>query len=133
MTYPTDLNDKEWEIIRPFLEYSNGYGHKRKHSIREVINAIFYVVKTGCQCRFLPKDFPNWRATYVYFDRLNKSGKWEQVLTHINERKRTNYGKEVDTSFIIIDAQSVKTTSKGEKRGYDGGKKNQGTEKNSCS
>ena len=133
MTYPTDLKDQEWDTIKPFLEYNNGYGNRRKYPIREIINAIFYVVKTGCQWRFLPSDFPKWHTVYTYFNRLNKTGKWEQILANINERKRTKYGKEVETSFIIIDAQSVKTTGKGEKRGFDGGKKNQRKKKNNCS
>ena len=124
MNYPTDLSDREWDIIKPFLEYSNGYGHRRKYNIRSVVNAIFYVSKTGCQWRFLPKDMPPWHTVYTYFNRLNKSGKWQQILDNINARKRTNYGKDIETSFIIIDAQSIKTTGKGEKRGFDGGKKN---------
>ncbi len=125
MGYPTDLSDKEWEVIRPFLEYSNGYGHKRKHEIRIVINAIFYVSKTGCQWRFLPQDFPNWKTVYTYYRRLSTNGIWDKILDNINARKRTNYGKDIETSFIIIDAQSIKTTGKGEERGFDGGKKNQ--------
>jgi len=126
MGYPTDLLDKEWEVIRPFLEYRNGYGNRRKHSIRDMLNAIFYVSKTGCQWRFLPQDFPNWKTVYTYYRRLSTNGIWDTILDNINERKRTNYGKEIETSFIMIDAQSVKTTGKGEKRGFDGGKKNQG-------
>jgi len=128
-----DLLDKEWDIIRPFLEYQNGYGHRRKYDVWNVINAIFYVSKTGCQWRFLSSNFPNWHTVYTYFNRLNKSGKWQEILEHINARKRTNYGKDVETSFLIIDAQSVKTTGKGEKRGFDGGKKCERTKKNNCS
>lgn len=130
MTYPTDLSDREWEIIEPFLHYENGYGNRRKYKIRDVINAIFYISKTGCQWRFLPKEYPSWHTVYTYFNRLNKSGKWQDILDNINARKRTNYGKNVETSFIIIDAQSVKTTGKGEKRGFDGGKKCERTKKN---
>lgn len=133
MTYPTDLKDTEWEIIRPFLEYNNGYGNRRKYPTRILINAIFYVVKTGCQWKYLPKDFPNWKTVYGYYKRLCQRELWDKILENINARKRINYGKDIETSFIIIDSQSVKTTSKGEKRGFDGGKKNQRKEKNNCS
>ena len=108
MSYPSDLKDNEWEIIRPFLEYNNGYGNRRKHSIRVLINAIFYVVKTGCQWKYLPKEFPNWKTVYGYYSRLCIRGIWDKIL---------------ETSFIIIDSQSVKTTGKGENKGFDGGKK----------
>ena len=132
MSYPSDLSDEQWEVIRPLLEYTNGYGHRRVYMIRDVINAIFYVVKTGCQWRFLPKEYPHWHTVYTYFNRLSKSGKWEYILDEINDKKRIKYGRSTSPSFVMIDSQSVKTTGKGSK-GFDGGKKNQGKKENDCS
>ncbi|MBI1387174.1 MAG: transposase [bacterium] len=123
MSYQTDLTDREWNLIRHHFEYENGYGNRRKHPIRTMLNAIFYVAKTGCQWRMLPKDFPPWTSVYTYYRRLCQRGTWEQVLDELNRLHRVQQGLSESPSFAIVDSQSVKSAGKGSKRGFDGGKK----------
>ena len=125
--YPSDLKDKEWEQIRQHFEYSNGYGNQAIHPRRSLVNGILYVVKTGCQWRMLPRDFPPWQTVYGYFWRLSRTGVWERVLAELVKTKRLKSGRNEHPTLLIIDAQSVKNAGKGEQRGFDGGKKNQGT------
>ena len=80
MSYPSDLTDDEWEIIRSNFEYENGYGNRRVHSIQVMINAINYGVKTGCLRRQIPNDFLHWKSVYSYYARLCKKGIWEKAL-----------------------------------------------------
>ena len=82
--YSSDLKDKEWETIRHYFEFSNGYGNRAIHPRRNLVNGILYVVKTGCQWRMLPKDFPPWKTVYRYFRRLSKLGVWEKVLKDLD-------------------------------------------------
>ena len=125
--YPSDLKDKEWELIRHYFEYTNGYGNRAIHSRRSLVNGILYVVKSGCQWRMLPKDFPPWKTVYGYFRRLCHLGVWEKVLHELVKIKRVQVGRNENPSLLIIDAQSIKTTYKGEQRGFDGGKKGKGS------
>lgn len=125
--YPSDLKDLEWEVIREHFEFKNGYGNRSVHSRRSLVDGILYVVKTGCQWRMLPKDFPPWQTVYGYFRRLSKLGIWEKVLADLVKLKRLKNGRNEHPSLLIIDAQSVKTTGKGEQRGFDGGKKGEGS------
>jgi len=92
MSYPSDLTDEQWELIRSHFEYSNGYGNRRKHAIHDMINAIFYVVKTGCQWRQLPTNFLNWKSVHSYYSRLCKRGIWETALDELNRKNRTKKG-----------------------------------------
>jgi putative transposase len=125
--YPSDLKDKEWDGIRHYFEYANGYGNRAIHCRRSLVNGILYVVKTGCQWRMLPKDFPPWKTVYGYFRRLSLLGVWEKVLQELVKTRRLQSGRSEYPSLLIIDAQSVKTIGKGEQRGFDGGKKGKGT------
>jgi putative transposase len=126
MGYPSDLKDKDWELIKHHFD-TGKYGNRAVHSRRSLINGILYVVKTGCQWRMLPKDFPPWKTVYGYFRRLSLLGIWEKVLADLVAKKRVKQGRNEHPSLLIIDAQSVRTAGKGEQRGFDGGKKNQGT------
>lgn len=125
MSYPSDLTKNEFELIRHHFEFRNGYGNRRKISIREVINAILYVVKTGCQWRQLPNDFPNWKSVYSNYKRWCEREIWEKALDEINEWHRRKKGRKPKPTYSIIDAQSIKTVSGGAQRGYDGGKKSE--------
>lgn len=125
MGYPSNLRDGDWDVIKHHFSTGN-YGNRAIHSRLSLVNGILYVVKTGCQWRMLPKDFPPWKTVYGYFRRLSQLGIWEKVLEDLVKMKRLKTGRNEHPSMLIIDAQSVKTAGKGEQRGFDGGKKGQG-------
>jgi len=120
--YPTDLNDTEWAQIAPYLPAASTTGAPRKHSWREIMNAIFYIVKNGCTWRALPHDFPCWKTVYHYFRLFRKNGLWEQLNSQIREAVREKEGRQPQASAMIADSQSAKSAEGGEKRGFDGGK-----------
>jgi putative transposase len=122
MAYPTDLTDSQWELIEELFDTGN-YGKNRRHSKRSLVNAVFYVIKTGCQWRFLPKDYPPWETVYSFYRRAKDTGIWEDMLRALVKKDRIRMGRNPDPSYSLIDSQSVKTTSSSEDRGIDGGKK----------
>lgn len=121
--YPTNISNSQWKIISKFLDAKRS----RKYDLREIVNAILYMVKTGCQWRMLPADFPSWTIVYYYFATWKKKGLWKQIHDKLVEDTRINAGKKRQPTAGIIDSQTVKGTLVScESRGYDAGKKIKG-------
>ena len=122
--YPTDLTNSQWQIIKTSFNWQR----KRKHNLRRVLDAVLYLVKTGCQWRQLPLDFPSWQLVYYYFRRWKSTGLIERLQRRLVRLLRRRHGKSAQPSVGILDAQSIKSTltSSRAHTGYDGGKKIKG-------
>ena len=111
--YPSDLTDQEWAILEPLIPPAKPGGRPRTVDMREVLNAMCYVDRTGCQWRALPHDFPPWSTVWTYFRTWRNDGTWERIHTTLREQVRVKQGREPTPSAAIIDSQSVKTSQKG--------------------
>lgn len=127
--YPTDLTDEQWALIAPLVMQPKGKpGRPREVDTREVVNAILYVVRTGCQWRMLPHDFPAWQTVYYYFNKWSRDGTWHQIMTLLRRIVRQLEGHDPEPTAGLMDSQSVKSTETSGDRGWDGGKKGQRTQ-----
>jgi putative transposase len=111
--YPSDLTDAEWKILQPLIPSAKEGGRPRTTDMREVLNAIFYIDRTGCQWRALPHDLPPWSTVWSYFRIWRNDGTWQRIHTALREQVRRSLGREPTPSAAIIDSQSVKTSQKG--------------------
>ena len=102
--YPTDLSDAEWNYIEPHLPAPKGHGRPRTHDLREILNAVFYLLKSGCQWRLLPHDFPRWPTVYRYFRKWRIDGTWERINRAIRERLRVRLKRDPQPSAGVVDS-----------------------------
>jgi putative transposase len=120
--YSSDLTNRQWQLIRQLLPPQARLG-RRPIDRRRVVNAILYVVRTGCQWRMLPKSFPNWSTVYGIFWKWRNDGVWQRIHDRLREKVRRAAGKKSTPTVAIVDSQSIRTAEGGEERGYDAGKK----------
>jgi putative transposase len=109
-TYLTDLSDAQWRRLQAYLPNPKPEGRPRTHSLRDVLDAIFYVLKSGCHWRLLPHDFPPWSTVYYHFRRFRLNGLWHLILKELHAAERNRAGKDPQPTAAIVDSQSVKTT-----------------------
>ena len=121
-TYPSDLTKTEYRILNKHLPRQQKHP-KRKWSLLTILNAIYYLKRTGCQWRYLPESFPPWKTVYHYWRRWKLEARWEDLNTKLREELRTRAGRDAQPSAVVFDTQSVRTTPTGGVRGFDGYKR----------
>jgi putative transposase len=121
--YPTDLTETQWQYIQKVLHIQM---RKRKHDLREIWNALFYIVKTGCQWRMLPLHFPKWQLVYYYYRKWSEQADFDLLLSYLRESVRFKRGQNRQAGVCIMDSQSVRWGNNRSLNGIDGNKKVKG-------
>lgn len=116
-SYPSDLTDDEWCILEPLVPPVKHGGRPANHPRREIVNAILYVLRTGCQWRAIPHDLPPWKTVYTYFRPWRVDSTWQRMHTRLRKELRQAEGRHAEASAAILDSQSVRTTEKGDRAG----------------
>ena len=111
--YPSDLSDEEWMLLEPLLPPPAHTGRKGKYPTREIANAIFYLLRSGCTWRMLPRDLPPWPVVYWHFAKWRDTGVWQRANDALRTQLRVQQGRQAEPSAASMDSQSVKTTEKG--------------------
>ena len=122
-SYDTDVTNAQWEVLAPLIPAAKPGGRPRTTNLREVVNAVFYLLRTGCAWRLLPHDFPVWQTVYDYFRRWEADGTWEMLNHQLRQQVRQQAGRHPSPSAACVDSQSVKTAAAAQETGFDGGKK----------
>jgi len=125
-TYPSDLNNQEWKRLEPLIPASKRGGHPRTGDMCEIVNGIFYRIRTGCDWRALPHDLPPWSTVFGYFNQWRKDGTWQNMNQALRQQVRQAEGRKAEPTAAVLDSQSTKTTEQGGARGFDAGKKVKG-------
>jgi len=119
-TYPSSLSDAEWNCLQRLLPPRSPHGKPRRHSLRRVFDALFYLLRTGCPWRYLPSNFPPWQTVYYHFRQFSRTGLWTHLWRALRDAERRRVGKDPHPSAAIMDAQSVKTVQESARiSGYD--------------
>ena len=126
VTYPSDLDDSQWQLLQPLLPAPAKRGRPRQRDLREILNGIFYLLRSGCAWRLLPKEFGPWSTVHDYYRRWRRQGVWEQVHHTLRQKGRAAAGRTAEPSGAILDSQSIKTGDQACASGYDAGKKIEG-------
>jgi transposase len=127
--YPSDLSEAQWDLLAPFIPEPSAQATRETISRREIVNAILYLLRTGCSWRQMPHDLPNGKTAYHYFRLWKRDGTWEKAMSSLRKQVRTQMGRDPEPSAAIIDSQSIKTSPvRGTERGFDSGKKNLGSQ-----
>ena len=112
--YPSDLTDAQWAVVAPLLPGPASTGRPRQHDLRVILDAIFYILRTGCPWRYLPLDMPPWPSVHYYFRKWRDDGTWTKLAQALRQKERVRQGRAPDPTALIIDSQSVKTTERGD-------------------
>lgn len=127
--YPSDVTDAQWDLMAPLIPEAGAWSPREPIARREIVNGIFYVLRTGCSWRQMPHDLPNGKTVYHYFRQWKLDGTWERAMTALRKQVRSQMGRDEEPSAAIIDSQSIKTSPvRGPERGFDAGKKNLGSQ-----